>query len=545
MRRKRGKNRANQRPPVVSERTLKLNPRHHVIAIVSLMVLLGVVYLSTLLGGVDSGDSAELLYKSSLLGICHPPGYQIEVLFGKFFSLLPIGPDIAWRINFMMAVGGVVGVLSLYGAVRRISGQILPGLIAGLTLAFSSIYWSHCLMAEAYVFYSTFLLLGIYCVVRFVQGNRAKWLYLAAVFCGVCVADRSSELFVIPAFVVLLWSVRKKVRLNWVRLLLMLLFFVLPFFSTVSFKILWSNHTSLHGRDNWLRDAILAGRVKPPPQQRDIPLAEKLTYGNIKHAIRYCLGFNYTRQAKFDASRIGPDIDKYAWLLSGRGALGDRYPMEQQRANQIQGKGTSIGILGIVLVIVGIIFWRREYGWVLLGVGLFVGNFIFYLWHHRWDNLTFIIPGLIGLSILVGLGAAGPMSVGPLSRKRLVYSMICFVVPLFLLVSNYRLLDRSTQKEQEQQEYYQRIAGAPFPPGSVIITHCWPAMTYRYLLYIEAERKDMYVIYEDNKKQWPKLIKYFQSHRRPTFIGNRDLKQTRNTPRALAELGFVQIPPLR
>ena len=52
----------------------------------------------------------------------------------------------------MMTVFGIAGCLALYGAVRRITGFIVPGLVAATTLGFSSIYWTHSLAAEAYVF---------------------------------------------------------------------------------------------------------------------------------------------------------------------------------------------------------------------------------------------------------------------------------------------------------------------------------------------------------------------------------------------------------
>ena len=121
------------------------------------------------------------------------------------------------------------------------------------------------------------------------------------------------------------------------------------------------------------------------------------------------------------------------WLLSGRGVFGDRFQPSDRRFNE-QGRGSSIGIIGLVLAILSFVFRRREYGWVLLGSSMFVGNLVFILWHHRFDNLTFTIPGLIGISLLVGLGAGGPRHLG--RGRRTVFQMACLIVPLFLLVGN-------------------------------------------------------------------------------------------------------------
>ena len=86
---------------------------------VALAAGLMIVYLTGLHPGVEAGDAAELQHTAPLGGICHPPGYQIEVTVGRIFcALMPAGA--AWSMNFLMAICGTVGCLALYGAVRRI-----------------------------------------------------------------------------------------------------------------------------------------------------------------------------------------------------------------------------------------------------------------------------------------------------------------------------------------------------------------------------------------------------------------------------------------
>ena len=504
---------------------------------IGLTILLSVIYLSTLLPGVSSGDAAQLQYSSTLVGTCHPPGYHIEVTFGKLFSILPIGPDIAWRINFMMTVFGVIGCLAFYGAIRRITGFIIPAVIAATTLAFSSVYWTHCLHPEAYVFYGTFLLLGIYTIVRFIESNKAVWLYLTALVLGICIADRSSELFVMPAFLVLWLFVRKKVKLSPVRILLGLFIFVLPFVYTVSFYLMRNDPAALSNRDGVLRQKITTGDFNPP---------EKTDYEKVQFAVRRSLGLNYTAEAKFKAAKIRFDIDKYAWLLSGVGAFGDRYAPTDHRSNS-QGRGSSITIAGLLLGVLAIAFWRRQYGWVLFGLLMFLGNLVFILYHSRWDNLTFTIPGLIGLCILVGLGSVGPDGKDN-HWKQIVFQAICLIVPLFLLITNYHLLDRSTPEEKRLLEYNHKLAIAPVPKNSVILDTFWPAMTYRYLFYIESKRTDINVMYISRDK-WGKLIEYFNGVGRPIFINARHFNHQsrrallKQTPPEIAKLEFVLLNP--
>jgi hypothetical protein len=473
----------------------------------ALTLLLGGVYLSTLLPGVDPGDAAEIQYMSPLLGVCHPPGYVTEVLCGKLFSLLPLGSNVAWRINFMMAVSGVIGCLALYGVVRRITGRISPALVAATILGFSSIYWSFSLVAEAYVFYGMFLLLGVYTAVRFIATDRAVWLCLTALTLGICVAGRSSELFVMPAFVGLWLGFRRRVRLRPARLAGALSLFALPFVFSVGYFLLREKPAYLHARDDALRDRILGA---------DLVEVEGTGWRRLEHALYYNLGFKWAEQAEFTPDQVLKSGRRYARMLSGIEVFTDRKPPTTPEERNGEA-GTSIGAIGLVLALAGAVFYRRKYGWVLLGIGLFVGNLVFYLWHYTWDGLTFTSPGLAGLALLAGLGAAGPQA----ARRRRGWRMCCagagLLMAAILLVTNYPLVDRHTTRERGFQAHCQDVARVPLPPNSVIIRPYSEAMTFRYLLHIEAGRTDVRVI-SATRLNWRRIARHFKNEGLATFL---------------------------
>ena len=531
------------KPDIVIDKS-KLN-RYNWLTIAGLTVLLVIVYMTTMLPGVSEGDSAELQYCSKLLGVCHSPGYQIECSFGKLFSMLPIGPDVAWRINFMMVFFGIAGSLSLYGAVRRITGFIIPAFVAATTLAFSSIYWTHSLVAEAYVFYSSFLLMGIYTFVRYIQDQKFWWLYLTALTVGVCISDRASELFVMPGFLFALLFAIKKIKWNLftaMHFAIAILIFVLPFVYTMSYYFARTNQDYLYGRDSKIRNRILSKwgytEFKPP----------KVTKRYVKAIAKTRLGLSYSKNAKFDKKVMHADIDKYTWLLSGAGGFKDRYEQNSPMLLH-QGRGSSIGLLGLLLAAASIVLWRKHYGWASLGLWFFIGNLIFILWHHRWDNLTFIVPGLIGLSLLAGLGSVGPAKWNR-QKRRYILQACCLVAPLFLLLTNYSRLDMSTEQTAKTLEYNHKIAAANWPKDSAFIGSCWPAMTLRYLFYVEADRPDIHVLYEDDRPDWPKLIDHFAKRGQPVFMRARYLGKISDqqkkyyaarTQREFLQLGFVRV----
>jgi hypothetical protein len=520
----------------------------HALAMISLIAILGSIYLATLQRGVSRGDSAEIQALSPLLGICHAPGYAIEITCGYFVSLLPIGPDAAYRINLLMAVCGIGGCLAVYGALRRITGRILPGLIAAGLLGFSSIYWSYSLVAEAYVFHGAFLLFGAYAAVRFVKSDRAAWLWWAALAVGISTAGRPSELFVLPGFLGLWLGCRRCVRLTAPRLGLALVLYLLPFVFSVGFFLLRDNPRYVHARDGVLTDEILGQ-----------PSTSSLSgWPRLNGAIYYSLGLTWAHHRESWKDRLTTGSARYAHLLSGIDAVSaHRRPNDTLQIEQGV-IGAAIGLPGLLLAIAGIIFHRRQYGWTLLGLGFFLGNLAFCLWHQAWDANTFTVPGLAGLALLGGLGMAGPPGRNPMpdgsrpaaggrwwSRAGLAVGGLTV---LGLAIGNYRLVDRSYLTDAAQAAR-SVAAMRELPPDSIVLTTYWPATTNRYAAYVAAGRTDLRILAID-PKQWKQPLAYAGRHGRTLFVidNNRISREERKmalsrTPRTAAEAGLLLIVP--
>lgn len=519
-----------------------------------LALVLGSVYAMTLHPGVGRGDSAELQYAGSLLGLCHAPGYAIAVTCAKLFAQLPIGPSAAWRINLMVAICGVTGCVSMYALVRQVTKQILPAVGAAAVLGFSSVYWANSVLAEVYVFCAMFLLLAAYAVARFVESNKSVWLYLAALLLGVAVGQRVSEVLILPAFVVLWLAYRRQARLSPARLGVSLALFALPFAYSVTFFMLRFDPAEPYARD----DAERARLIEQRP-----PFSELSPVQRSAYATRYCLGIQWAGHGEYSPDRMRQDVNKYIWALSGLGGLGDRFDLRDpaSAANRTRLEyGSSVSALGVLLALLGVWFGRRQWGWVLFGLGMFGGNTVFYLVHQPINNLNFTVPGLIGLSLLAGLGMAGRNWQTPGSAKGIVCQVACLAVPLFLLLSNWRFVDAGTAQVRERIQYCARLAKAPLPVGSVIIARRNSGMVYRYLYHVEAGRADVSVVNAESP-EWPRLVERFNRQGRPTFFhaapGNSPrrgpgvmpgevfradftARLRRHTPASLAELGFLR-----
>jgi len=531
--------------------------------VTGLAVLVLWTYVTGLHPGVASGDSAELQYTAALGGICHAPGYQTEVTLGGLFLGLPVGGSAAWRLNLLMALCGTIGCLAMYGTVLRISGHPWAATAAGAILAFSVIYWKFSQVAEAYVFYGMFLVLGLYAAVRFVQTDRAHWLYGAMLFLGVAIGDRPSELPVLAGFAALLYHRRMALTLNARRMVLAIVLLALPFAVSVASVIVRSDPHRLANRDDFLQDAIL-GRS---PDRLSIgvdPNAPLVT--RIASSVDYCLGLVWAHDAshRFTLATGWQSFKKFLWLHSGAGAWGvGLYPGKEPYPDP--GGGTSIGPLGLLLAITATIMWRRRLEWLLVGWGLVLANLLFIVLYPRWDNLTFTVPSAVGWSLLVGLGAAGCPEAGQGPVWKLARGTLALAAPVFLLATNGPHADPQVELDlttnmtrigtsqsttpMPRSEVLQRraaFAAAPWPQQSALLENYWSAMTLRYVLYVETARSDIHVLHSD-RRSWPAIIQALTGAGHPVFIPAQyvapdELRASlRYTPPALARLSYFRV----
>jgi hypothetical protein len=384
-----------------------------------------------------------------------------------------------------------------------------------------------------------FLLLSVYCAARLVGGGRRRWLWLAALALGVCVSGRPAELSILPGFVGLWLGLRRWSWVNVGKVTGALALFVLPFAFSVGYVLLREDAAYLHARDDALRDRILSA---------DADAGRHPGWQQLPDAAYYSLGLKWTRidtSTTEDASGLAA---RYGDMLTGRAAL-DSSDAPKTPSERELGVGVGLGALGIVLAVAGIVCYWRQPGWVLLGLGLFMGNLAFILWHPQEDALTFTTPGLAGLAFLAGLGAAGPPNGTRQKWWKRIALPVGALASAFLLVANYRVVDRSTPEERARQAYYQHVAAAPFPRDSAILTKYWSAMTLRYLLHIEAGRTDVRVV-RVREATWRRVAEYFRNQETPAFIPpdlSRSLGRAeqrlmrRRTPSSISQLGLLRL----
>jgi len=121
------------------------------------------VYRSTVAPTFSYWDCGEFIACAHILGNPHPPGTPLFILIGRLFDLLPIGADIAYRVNLMSVVSATFTAMFCYLIVVRLVSSWYPdgksyklgriiaytsGIVGGLCVAFGRANWTNSVETE-------------------------------------------------------------------------------------------------------------------------------------------------------------------------------------------------------------------------------------------------------------------------------------------------------------------------------------------------------------------------------------------------------------
>jgi len=124
------------------------------------------LYVVTLLPGVLPADSGEFQWVAARADVAHPPGYPLYSMAGWLFSQVPLGPTAAWRVNLFSAVTAAATVALVFSTVRELTGSILGGWAAALTLGSATTFWATATKTSIRPLTAFFAALCFYAVTR-------------------------------------------------------------------------------------------------------------------------------------------------------------------------------------------------------------------------------------------------------------------------------------------------------------------------------------------------------------------------------------------
>jgi len=209
---------------------LDYRPSYRAAAIVSALIF--VLYLITLAPSTAMWDTSEYIAAAYTFGLPHPPGNPFFVLLGRFFTILPIAPNIAMRINILAAFcsAGAAGMWFLItervlvGWLPERWQRIVGGSVAALIGATAFTVWAQSVVNEKVY---TVSLLGLavvsWLIVRWCDepdGSKAdRLLVLIAYLSGLGYANHMAGFLAVPAVAAAVVIRRPGTLIRW-RLLL-------------------------------------------------------------------------------------------------------------------------------------------------------------------------------------------------------------------------------------------------------------------------------------------------------------------------------------
>ncbi|HEU4628354.1 MAG TPA: DUF2723 domain-containing protein [Gemmatimonadaceae bacterium] len=211
-------------------RELDTRPSYLAAGIAAALVLL--LYLVTLGPSTAMWDTSEYIAAAYVLGIPHPPGNPFFVLIGRVFSILPIAPNVAMRINILAALSSAISAGMWFLITERVLVGWLParwqrlvgGSLAALIGATAFTVWSQSVVNEkVYTVSLVFFAIVAWLTVRWAddpEGSKAdKLLVLIAYLLGLGYSNHPAGFLVGPAVAAAVLIRRPQTLLRW-RLLL-------------------------------------------------------------------------------------------------------------------------------------------------------------------------------------------------------------------------------------------------------------------------------------------------------------------------------------
>lgn len=170
------------------------------------------LYLVTLSPETAMWDTSEYIAAAYTLGIPHPPGNPFFVLVGRVFSILPIAPSVAMRINLLAAVSSAISAAMWFLITERVLvgwfaqrwQRIAGGALAVLIGATAFTVWSQSVVNEkVYTLSLAGMAITAWLTVRWCDdpdGPAAdRILVLIAYVCGLGYSNHMAGMLAAPA----------------------------------------------------------------------------------------------------------------------------------------------------------------------------------------------------------------------------------------------------------------------------------------------------------------------------------------------------------
>jgi len=469
------------------------------------------LYLFTLAPSVVTlfDDSLEFQLVTHQLGIAHPTGYPLYTILGKLFTIIPIG-NVAFRVNLMSAVFGAITIGLVTAIIIMIGRHIytqtsiwqiyLGGVVGGLALTISPIFWQQATIAEVYTLNSFFISLIVLIAILPNDKNQQKLhykSYLLATLFGLSLTHHRTMILLLPAVTFyLLYQYKNKHQ-----------FYPSPFIPyllslTVLFLLPLSLYLYLP-----LRGHI--GSLDGTYQNSWAGFWQQVTASGYGSTFLFGNPFGQERTIGFYIDLLK---QQFAWL-------------------------TILGCLGIAILIL-----YKQTAWLILTTTTFLSYTLFNLFYNVADIEVFFIPVFMIWAVWMGIGLLGLFhwlnQLCPPGARWLLMGVITGLILLqvaIMIQQNWQPL--LARNQWTVHDYGLDILKQPLPENATIIGIVGEMTLLRYFQQTEGLRPDIETIAADKETARFEAIETAVANGRAVYL-------TRELPEAAQQYHLHATGPL-
>src|SRR5262245_11936159 len=124
------------------------------------LLLAGVLalYVRTGAPSILSGDAAEHQFSAFVVGVPHATGYPLFTMLNAVAVRMIPAVDVARRVTIAVAFYSALAVTIVFLVGRRLTGSLVAGMLAAVSLALAPEFWTLATVAEVYTFQALFIL---------------------------------------------------------------------------------------------------------------------------------------------------------------------------------------------------------------------------------------------------------------------------------------------------------------------------------------------------------------------------------------------------
>jgi hypothetical protein len=191
-----------------------------------------ITYCATVAPTTPLWDAGEFISCAYILGVPHPPGAPLYLLWARIFSLLPMAEDIALRVNLLSALMSAVSSALVFLIIVRLLEmwqgtaesleqrltQYAGGAIGALAFAFSDSQWFNSVEAELYSGSLLLMALIFWVILKWLEKHNpseaSRYLLLAFYLVGLAIGMHLLTLLALPAIFLLMYFRRPQLSLK-------------------------------------------------------------------------------------------------------------------------------------------------------------------------------------------------------------------------------------------------------------------------------------------------------------------------------------------